>query len=162
LDIERPPTWFSIQKWSLVVEMAGIGFALLAKLGLPSEEAEAHKDDKPSNAITILPRDQSGVGYTAPSVDFLAVTEQAFAKLNACVKAAALAGPKMLVNPPATRGFIPARLRKKPVSSFSNEDLACVFAVEAPTSLPVEAVTAEGPEAPGRRRRRHRHVGSDM
>jgi hypothetical protein len=138
--------------------MAGIGYALLAKLGLPPEEAEAHKDDKPSNTITLIPRGQSGVGYTEPSVDLLAA-DQAFAKLNAKVKETMPSGPKMTVKPPAQRVFIPPRLRKKPVSSFSNEDLACVFAVEAPTSLPIEAITAEEPK---KRRRRHRSEEGDL
>ena len=40
-----------------------IGFSLLTKLGLSSEEAEEHKNDKPSDAITIYAKDQTGIGY---------------------------------------------------------------------------------------------------
>jgi hypothetical protein len=72
-------------------------------------------------------------------MDFLSATERAFAKLN----------------PPKQCGFIPTRLRRNPVSAFSAESLACMFATEKPRSIPIEA-TVMGALVMRRRRLKHR------
>jgi hypothetical protein len=130
-----------------------IGFALLAKLGLSQEEADSHKNDRPSDAKTLFVRDQSGIGYREKNPDFMEATDRAFARLHASIKSSEPKdGPPMTVKPPQQRGFIPARLRKMPITSLSAEDLACVLARDVPTSLPSPA------EVPHRRRKHRRPI----
>lgn len=139
-----------------------IGFSLLTKLGLSSEEAEEHKNDKPSDAITIYAKDQTGIGYEERKSDFILQTDAAFAKLRAArvgVTDKKNNEEKLETKPSHQRFFIPSRLKKKSTGSLSNEDLAVILAKPEASTVPVESIkdnTEENQEGERKRRRKHR------
>ncbi|KAH0789551.1 hypothetical protein GPJ56_006517 [Histomonas meleagridis] len=140
-----------------------LGFSLLTKLGLSQEEADLHKNDKPSDAITIYAKDQTGIGYTENKYDFVLETDAAFAKLQASrvgIKKTNDA-PKMETNPPQQRYWIPSRLKKKPLHSLSAEDLAVILAKPEPVEVPVDAIKSDESQEHHRRRRRHHKKETD-
>lgn len=161
--------------------MSSLGFALLAKLGLRSEEANLlKKKSDPNEAIYV--RDERGIGYTEIPSNFLEASENAFAKLQRARIIRVIDSDeeeekpiKLERKPAQQRRYIPERLRKKDVGSMSNEDLAHIFASDRPISNTMETVkaveesveTAEEiaqnteEEKPRRRRRRHRHHHQD-
>ena len=136
-----------------------LGFSLLTKLGLSQEEADSHKNDKPSDAITVYAKDQTGIGYSEKKYDFVLETDAAFAKLQASrvgVKKATDT-PKMEIKPAQQKFFIPSRLKKKPLHSLSTEDLAVILAKPEPTAIPVDSLKSDlNSEQNKKRRRRHK------
>ena len=143
--------------------MSALGIALLTKLGLRPDQVDALKKTRPKTEAVYV-RDQAGLGYTNMVPDFMQASEDAFAKLQAAakmVRSESEEDTKLTVKQQQHRVFIPSRLRKRPVTSLSSEDLACIMATDKPSAVPVEAVAdapaAEDGEPRRRRRRRHRH-----
>lgn len=155
--------------------MSALGFALLAKLGLRDDEAEALKNSTIAKEA-IYVRDESGIGYTEIPSNFMEASENAFAKLQRAHVMKIYDSDddeeekvKLEVKPAQQRRFIPQRLRKRSIGSLSNEDLAHILATDHPVSGTMETVKtveeatepaaepAAEEEKPRRRRRRHRH-----
>lgn len=159
--------------------MSALGFALLAKLGLRDDEADALKNTAIAKEA-IYVRDESGIGYTEIPSNFMEASENAFAKLARAQVMRIYDSDdddekeqvKLQVKPAQQRRFIPQRLRKKSIGSLSNEDLAHILATDQPVSGTMETVktieeetarveaapqTVAEEEKPRRRRRRHRH-----
>ncbi|KAH0791170.1 hypothetical protein GPJ56_004909 [Histomonas meleagridis] len=135
-----------------------LGFSLLTKLGLSQEEADQHKNDKPSDAITVYAKDQTGIGYAENKFDFVLETDATFAKLQASRVGVEEINStqKMEVKPPQQRFFIPTRLKKKPLHSLSTEDLAVILAKPEPVAVPVETIINEDSKPHKKRRKHHR------
>ena len=149
-----------------------IGLTILKNLGLTEEEAEILEKQRPEKINTVYARDQSGLGYKKPSMNYIAEANDIFAKLSARVTGSAAKTSVSVAQGSGiqTKRFIPTRLKKKSIGSLSHEDLATILCEpDEPAGTPIEAMettkvkgnAVEQKEEGEHKKRRRRHRKSE-
>lgn len=128
-----------------------LGVRLLRKLGLTeSEENRLHSSH---HANHVFARDLQGIGYTGPK-SVLPDLDDAFARLNAIAAMTPNQAPKIEIKPVQSPFFIPSKLKKKDINSFSNEDLSSIFIQSNITHISDESEESNHTSTEKRRRRK--------
>ena len=106
-----------------------LGLQILMHLGLDRENAEKLQKSKRPTGIIFYERDQSGLGYKPPTQSFSLNLDNIYAGLSAKKYVAQVesSGPKLQSYQVQNNFFIPTKMKKKPVESFSAEDLAAII-----------------------------------
>lgn len=136
-----------------------LGITLLCKLGLTEEEAVHIKDRQNTNYV--FARDQGGIGYTTPKLSLLPDLDSTYSRLAAMSSFSINEAPKIEIKPVQNRIFIPKRLQKKDVNSFSNEDLSSIFIQSNSMTEQLDKISQNLESPKKKRHHRHHHQKED-
>lgn len=141
-----------------------LGISILRNLGLNEEKAEALKKEKPSTGIVFYERDQKGIGFRPNPQTFSFNADDTFARIAARVKADQPVA-KLETHEVQNKYFLPNRMKKRAITSLSQEDLAIILndpdaSTNSPKFEKAEVVTdlQTGPMPEKRKHHRHHHA----